>query len=436
MESLNGIVATGLLNHVWQIVFMAILLVCSAFFSGSETAFFNLSRRQVSRFSHSAHRLEKLTALILSGSNQFLTALLFGNMTVNVLFFATSSLLSLQISQSAGATYGAISATTCFLLILLCGEMLPKSLAYSNSRRFCLIASPVCYLLIRVLSPFLKVMDMLVIQPTVRLFVQPQETTSVSINQLRVLLDSSRRQGLISNDENQLFDEIIKFSVLKTRHVMQPRVEMSACSIDASIDKVKQEMRRHKRVKIPVYTKSIDAIVGVIHFRDLLLNPNRPVASLVRKVHFVPEQKTVESLVDFFKQTQTDMAVVVDEYGGIAGWVERDDIIEQLLGTTEEVTGQDPIEQMGPLQYRLLAGLPIHDWQQAFGIDLEQQRLATLAGFVIALLGKIPKPGDTVTFKNMKFTVETMEKNRIRTVILSLEPMAQNGTDDRNIGIK
>ena len=428
VDSLSCLLAAAQPMGIWPVLLLFILLVCSAFFSGSETAFFNLPRRQVRQFAQSKIRLERLTARVLSDSNRFLTALLFGNMTVNVLFFAISSTLTIQVGKHNPA-YGTGVAIGCFFLILLCGEMLPKSIAYSNSRRFCLFASPVCYLLMRILGPFLKVMDVFLIGPIVRLFVHAKSSEAVSVNQLRTVLDASRRHGLISRDENQLLDEILKFSVLKTRHVMQPRVEMPACPIDASIEEVKQQMLKHKIVKIPVYTKSIDSIVGVAHFRDLLLNPDRPLASMLRKAPFIPEQKTVESLVEFFKQKKTACAIVVDEYGGIAGWVELEDVIEQLLGTTEDMSGREPIEQIAPMQYRLLADLPIHDWSQAFGIDIEQQRLATLGGFVMARMGKIPKAGETMHFRNMKFTVESVNNNRIETVILSLEAFGQNGQE-------
>lgn len=420
-----NILAATLFGHLWQTVFMLLLLSCSAFFSGSETAFFHLSRRQVRRFSQSTVRLERLIALILSDPNRFLTALLLGNMAVNVLFFAVSSMLSLQIGQSSGALAGTFFAAACFLLLLLCGEMLPKSLAYSNSKRFSLIASPICYLLVRVLGPLLKTLDVILIQPSIRLFVRSQKTTGVSVNQLRTLLESSRRRGLISHDENQLLGEILKFSFLKARHVMQPRVEMPACSIDAPVDRIKQVMYQENLVKIPVYTKDIDSVVGVVHLRDFFLNPDRPAASLVRTVHFVPEQKTVESLIEFFKRTQTDIAVVVDEYGGIAGWVQLEDIIEQLLGSIEDVGEQEPIEQIGPMTYRLLADLSIYDWSDAFGIDIEDRRLTTIGGFVTAILGKIPKQGDVAMFKNMKFTVEKVGTNRIHSIILSLEPLVE-----------
>lgn len=426
MDYSYHILSAAIFEHLWRTMFMVVLLTCSAFFSGSETAFFNLPRRQIRKLSHSAVRTERLIALILSDANRLLTALLFGNMAVNILFCAASSMFSLQIGKSSGAAYGTFFALLSFLALLLCGEMLPKSLAYSNSKRFCRVAAPACYLLIRVLGPVLKTLDFLVVRPSIRLFIRPHASTEVSVNQLRILLESSRRQGLISNDENQLLTEILKFSFLKARHVMQPRVEMPACSIDAPLEQIQQEMIQKGLVKIPVYTQSLDAIVGIIYLRDIFLNPDRPAASLVKKVQFVPEQKSVESLIDFFKQTRTDIAVVVDEYGGIAGWIQFEDIIEQLLGPLEDVADRDPIEQIGPLTYRILAGLPIHDWGEAFGIDIEEQRLTTIAGFVMTLLGKIPKEGETVLFKNMKFTIEKVENNRIQSIVLSLEPVVKN----------
>jgi CBS domain containing-hemolysin-like protein len=175
--------------------------------------------------------------------------------------------------------------------------------------------------------------------------------------------------------------------------------------------------------KIPIYTESIDSVVGLIHLRDLFLHPERSLSTMVRQAQFVPEQKSVESLIDFFRQTKTDTAIVVDEYGGVAGWVELDDIMEQLLGPLEDATDAELIEQIGPMEYRLQANLSIHEWINAFGIDLEQERQVTIGGFVIALLGKIPKEGDEVTFQNIKFTVERITQNRIQTIILTLGPL-------------
>jgi CBS domain containing-hemolysin-like protein len=183
--------------------------------------------------------------------------------------------------------------------------------------------------------------------------------------------------------------------------------------------------------QIPVYTKSIDSIVGLIHLRDLLVHPERSLSTLVRHAQFVPEQKSVESLIDFFRQTKTDTAIVVDEYGGVAGWVELDDVMEQLLGPLEEADEGEPIEQVGSMEYRLRANLPIHEWMDAFGIDIKQERQVTIGGFVIALLGRIPKEGDEVLFKNVRFIVERVKQNRIQTILLTLSSLDETQKEPR-----
>lgn len=419
--------ATVFFNYIWQLAAMTALLLASAFCSGAETAFFHLSRRQVRQFSASKISLERLIASLLNNPNRLLTALLFGNMAVNVLYFAISSMLSIQAGRSSGILAGSAAAFLCFLCLLLAGEMLPKSFAYANPRQFCLFASPACYILLRVLSPLLGFLDLIIVQPAVRLLVHPSARSSpVTAAQLKVLLETTRRQGLIGEDENLLLAEILKFGYLKVRHIMQPRVEMPACSIDMSARQMCAMIHQHRLVKIPVYTQSIDAIAGVVFLRDLLLNPGQPPSAMVRPVSFVPEQKSVESLIEFFRTSGEDMAVVVDEYGGIAGCIRFDDIAEQLLRPMEDPTGQPPIERVGPLSYRLAADLSIYDWAEAFGIDLEQTHLTTIGGFVTALLGRIPRPGDQARLKNLNFEVENVQNNRILTVVLTLEPLLEN----------
>jgi CBS domain containing-hemolysin-like protein len=425
------ILASIFVEHFLYIVLMIVLLGCSAFFSGSETAFFLLSQRTVRQFAQSGKKMERLTAITLTNPSQFLTALLFGNMLVNVLYFALTSMMSFQFGRSSGPVVGTLVAVSGFVLLLLLGEMLPKSLAYTNARQFCLLAAPACYLILKILGPLLFIIDLFIVQPTIRLFVGTPQKADISIKQLKVLLDSSRRQGLISGNENQLLAEILKFSFLKVRHVMQPRVEMPSCCVRTSVKSVTQEMLGKHITQIPVYTKSIDSIVGFIHLRDLLVHPERSLSTMVRHAQFVPEQKSVESLIDFFRQTKTDTAIVVDEYGGVAGWVELDDIMEQLLGPLEDADEVEPIEQVGPMEYRLRANLSIHEWMDAFGIDIKQERQVTIGGFVIALLGRIPKEGDEVRFKNVRFIVERVKQNRIQTILLTLSSLDETQKEPR-----
>jgi magnesium and cobalt transporter len=178
-----------------------------------------------------------------------------------------------------------------------------------------------------------------------------------------------------------------------------------------------------RRNPLPIYAGTIDNILGIAQMRKLLLNPDMPLIKVMDPVLFVPEQKTVESLIEFFNTNKTDLAVVVDEYGQVAGTISLQDILEEIVGPLTVMKGIHPVQPVGPLTYRLAGNLAIHDWAPAFGIDPAQYRLATVGGLVTAILGKIPVPGDVAKLRNLKFTVELVRRNRIESVILNLEPI-------------
>jgi CBS domain containing-hemolysin-like protein len=403
---------------------MLFLLAGSAFFSGSETAFFNLTRRQIKQLSTSTHRMQKLLARLLKRPGRLLNCLLLGNMTVNILFFATSSVLILRVKAQWGVAAASGVALATFLLLLLFGEILPKSLAYTNSRSVALTAALPAYLCVKIFGPAAFIARVFILEPVLRLVLGHRRAPkAITLAEFRSLIDFSRRRGLITEDENRLLGEVVELGFLKVRHVMEPRVDMIACEVSTPPVQTKEIMQKRHLTKIPVYVKDVDQVVGLVHLRQLLLKPRTPLDRLVQPVHFVPEQKTVESLLEFFRKTETDTAVVIDEYGGIAGAVRLEDIAEELFGGTEALEGGEPITQLGPFEYRLSGDLAIHDWAGVFGVDLDETRLSTIGGLVTALLGRMPKPGDVARLRNLRFTVERVRKHRIETVVLTLEPI-------------
>ncbi len=410
-----------------KIVLMLILLACSAFFSGSETAFTNLSPRQVRSVKKSEYKLQKLVASLLGKRRNLLNCFLLGNMTVNVLFFAVSSTLVIRLKNYGGLA-AVFTALLSFVGVLLIGEILPKSLAYANSRNFCLAAALPAYLCLKVFGPVELVFKVVILEPTLRLLLGPaRHPKAITVGEFKSLIETTRRQGLITDDENKLFTEVVELGFLKVRHVMRPRVDMIACDVTESSISAQERMKKHHLTRLPVYTRSIDNIIGLVHLRQILLQGEITLDKIVQKVNFVPEQKTVESLLEFFRRSKTDIAIVVDEYGGIAGSVRLEDIAEELLGQIEPTIQTEPIEQTGPFEYRLSGNVAIHDWADVLGIDLAQTRMVTIGGLVTALLGKMPRNGDTASLKNLKFTVEKVRKRRIETLILKFETFQTNG---------
>ncbi|RKY24077.1 MAG: hypothetical protein DRP62_04585 [Planctomycetota bacterium] len=415
------------MTYIGYIVSLLLLLVGSAFFSGAETAFFNLSRRQITLFQKSGHKLQRLAGRLLSEPGQLLNCLLFGNMSVNVLFYAVSSIVTVKIERQIGGNAAAIIAFSAFAVLVLFGEILPKTLAYANSKSISVVTALPAFLFTKIFTPLLFVLRFLIVAPAVRLVLGPaKHPKAITTGEFKSLVEASRKRGLITADENKLLAEIIELGFLKVRHLMRPRVDMIACEVTESAQFAREMMIKNHLTKLPVYAGTIDNIVGIVHLRELLLKADTALEKLVQHVHFVPEQKTVMSLIEFFRKARIDQAIVVDEYGGIAGSVQLEDIAEELLGPIEVTDQIEPIKQIGPLKYRLSGSLAVHDWAEEFGINPAETRICTIAGLVTALLGKIPQSGDVAHLKNLKFTVEQVRKHRIKTLILTFEPIVSD----------
>lgn len=413
--------------HLWHIILMSLLLCCSAFFSGTETAFSNLSPRQISSLHKSANKFQRLAGQLLNSPKKLIGSLLLGNMAVNVLFFALASVLTVNISSQFGPMAAAVVAFLALAVLVLFGEIIPKSLAYSNSKRIALATALPVFVCVQFLKPLQFIFNFFIVAPALRLLLgPPKKPEAITTNQLKLLIESSRRIGLISADENQLLAEVLEFGLLKVRHVTRPRVDMIACDIAAGTDKAKELMAKHNLTKLPVFSGRIDNILGLVHLRRLLLEKTSSLDKLTEQVHFVPEQKSLESLLEFFRKTRIDTAIVVDEYGGVAGIVSLEDIVAELLGPLEPTGSTEPIEPIGPLEYRLAGNLAIHDWAEAFGIDPIESRLSTIGGLATALLGRIPRSGDVAYLRNLKFTIERVKKHRVESLILSLQPISEN----------
>ncbi|HON90768.1 MAG TPA: hemolysin family protein [Sedimentisphaerales bacterium] len=415
-------------QNLGPVLVMLLLLCGSAFFSGAETALFNLTKRQIKQLGASSHRVQKLTAHLLQNPGHLLNCLLLGNITVNVLYYATSSVLVLQVGRIWGVGAAGGVAVASFAALVLFGEIVPKSITYADSRGLAIAVTVPVFLVTQVLGPVARVFRFILLEPIQRLlFGGTRVSDATTLAEFRSLVNLSRQRGLISANETKLIDEVVELGLLKVRHVMQPRVDMAVCDVVERPAVVRERMQKLRLTKMPVYVKNTDNIVGMIHLRQLLLRPDSSLDKLVQPIQFVPEQKTVESLLEFFRKSGTDMAVVVDEYGGIAGSVRLEDIAEELFGRMEQASGAEPIKQLGPFQYRLAGDLAIHDWADVLGVDLEETRLSTIGGFVTTLLGKIPRKGDVAHMGNLKFTVDRVSRHRIETVILTFEPIATSG---------
>ncbi|MBN1787508.1 MAG: HlyC/CorC family transporter [Sedimentisphaerales bacterium] len=411
----------------WSLLLMLVLLGFSAFFSGSETAFFNLSKRQREQFLNSKKKSHQLTAALLTRPKKLLTTLLLGNMAVNVLYFSLASSLSVKFSVQSGGYTAAFCAVASFVVLVLFGEMLPKSIAYANSLTLSIFSALPAFICVYFFAPIRLILNWIFVVPALRLLSpSAAQKNPITAQQFNLLIDSNRQRGLITEDENQFLSAVVELGVLKARHIMRPRVDMVFCRAKTPSSKAVELLKKRKRLMIFVYTGKIDNVIGVVSMRKLVLNTDSQVKDIMEEVQFVPEQKRVDVLLDTFLKNTFDSAVVVDEFGQIAGAVSLDDIIDHILGKDTDQEDIEPVEQVGPMEYRLAGDLSIHHWAQEFGLDHANVRFSTVAGLTAALLGRVPKPGDTVYLRNLKFTVEKVQRHRIKSIILTFEPLKNN----------
>ncbi len=419
-----------LLAHLWQLIGLAGLVACSGFFSGAETALFSLSRAQLLRFDKGDRRVGHTIAALMRRPRRLLMVLLLGNQLVNVAFFAIAATLELAVAASFELAWwieAALLASPLLGLILL-GEVGPKSLAVASPVRFSKIIAVPLAALVRLLGPVQAGLSVWLIEPLTRLFSPSRPAPeSLAPEELAALLEISSNRGLISSDQSTWLREVIELSRVRVSDIMVPRVDMVAHDIDNPPTKLAELFRTSGLVKIPVYRGDLDSTEGLIYAKDVLLKPEAKPESLLRPVHYVPEAGTVEKLLQQFRQTRTQIAIAVDEYGGTAGLVTLEDALEEIVG---EIAGPDedipdPVQQIGEREYLIDGDLPVHEWPDQFGMALPAERISTIGGLVISLLGRVPSVGDEATYRNLAFTVETVRGRRIGQLRLRLREKAQ-----------
>ena len=411
-----------LVDHAGRLGAMAGLLAASGFFSGSETAFFSLSPGQM----HGLRRggRGKWLGQLIARPQSTLNLLLLSNMMVNVAFAAISAVIVFDIRQANGATWAAAMSLGALLALILFGEVTPKMLAVTITERWAVFAArPVC-LLGHILSPVLWLLDALFVTPLTKLLSPAMPgPRMITTDELQALLDLSAKRGLLDDEAHNLLQEIVELSELRVADVMVPRVDMTAWDLAEPRQHLLHLIRDQRLRRVPIYEGSVDTVLGLIHAKRVLLSPRAPLRDLIVPIPFVPVAASIERVLLRFRQTGRQVAIAVDEYGGTAGLIALEDILDEIVGDLPR--GDD--HRAGPAvvpvsgrEYMLDGNLAIHEWADAFDIDLQGGRISTVGGFVMALLDRLPAVGDTVRYRNLQFTVEAMRDRRIATLRLTL----------------
>jgi putative hemolysin len=410
--------------HLWGIVLLLVLLAVTCVFSAAEAAVFSLSPGTLHRM-RGKGKSARLVGALLTRPQRLLNVLLLGNLLASTAYSAVSAFIVISFRDAGrGPVALAIAALVPLLALILVGEVMPKLIGFVLREKFAtLLAAPLA-LLDKLLSPVVNVLSAVLISPLSAILAPRRGVrTDISADELGAVLDLSARRGVIGHDANMLLQEILELTGLHAGDVMVPRVDVVAYDLDGSREGLEELFRKSRLRKIPVFRNGIDNILGVIHAKRLFLSPDAKPADLVVKVPFVPEAANLERVLIQFRVTRTQMAIVVDEFGGTAGLITLREILEEIVGDLPEAREPEAgpaVQKVSEREYLIDGDLAFHEFADAFDVDLSGKRITTLGGFVTSMLGRIARVDDVVQYRNLRFTVLSMRRRRVGKMRLEL----------------
>ncbi len=392
----------------WLWGLLAALLFLSGLFSSSETALFSLGAKERRRAGPTVKRL-------IERPSQLLVSVLLCNLVVNVLFFAFAGRLLPRDNGWGDVTVG----LGVLVALLIFGEILPKTFGLRAKLRLARTTAPILLLAVLVLGPLTRPLRRLLdwTNGTLSLWLAPER--GITAETLARVMERGEEEGALLAEEADLLAEVIELDDIRVREIMTPRVD--AVFLDLS-EKNREEVvaaaRERRLTWLPVVDGSSDNVVGRVHLRDLLRSRERPVTQLVMPVKFVPEVASALDLLHSLRDDRTSEAVVVDEWGGTAGFVTAEDVFEELVGDlrTEDEPRSPSVVPLGEGRYRVPGHLAIRDWNDAFGLAVVPIEFETVGGFVTALLGRIPRAGDEVSVGDLEMEVHSMRGRRVAAI--------------------
>lgn len=403
---------------------LAVLIVLSAFFSGSETALMALDRMRLKHLVQKKRRgAEKLEAL-LEQPDRLLGGILVGNNLVNIAasVFATTFFVDLYGQRGELMT---ILILTPILLIV--AEISPKTYAAQFPEKLSFaVLRPIMGVLV-VLSPVIWIVTG--ISRTLTRFLRKEEARPIiSEDEIRTIIHVGEQSGVVAKEQRRMLYGIFELSQTRVRDVMIPRTEMVAVEVATPFSDVLHQVQQARHSRFPVYDGSVDNVVGIIHSKDILNYVERPdefdLREMARPPYFVPESKRIGTLLQAFRKMRIHLAVVVDEYGGVEGIVTLEDIVEEIVGEIRDEYDVEEVlfREIGEGRFLVDGSASLRTINRRFGLNLSEEYANTLAGFLLRTMGTIPEEGDSCQSGGTTFTVRKVVDRRIEEIEMALPP--------------
>lgn len=422
---------------VIQLCILVVLLMLSAFFSSAETALTTLSLVKVRSWVEDNPSKKVLTLQkILDKKNKLISAILIGNNIVNI--SASSLMTSLVIRVLGNAAVG-IATGVLTLLILLFGEIVPKTWAMYNNENLALAYSGIIYFLMQVLTPVIFIIDKLSGILLKLLHIDPSKRATMTETELKTYVDVSHEDGVIEQEEKNLIYNVFDFSDSVAKDIMIPRIDMTTIDVEANYNELLALFKESMYTRIPVFENDSDNIIGIINVKDFLLVSNKrqfKIRDIMREAYYTYEYKKTADLLLEMRNITANVALVLNEYGATVGMITLEDLLEEIVGEIRDEYDEDEddlIQKVNDRTYLVDASMKLSDINDAIGTEFDSEDFDSIGGIIIELLDRFPSEGEKVTTEDgIILTATEVIQNRIEKVTIELPESHEKASDEHN----
>lgn len=395
------------------IIALIALTAMSAFFSAAETAYTSLNRARLKSMANAGNRRAERALKLSEDYDRLLSGILIGNNLVNILSASLATVLFVKLLGGAGVS---VSTAAMTVIVLMFGEIAPKSIAKERPERLALAFYPALNFILKLLTPFTLLAAAW--QKLIFRVFKPADDRGITEEELITIVEEAESGGEIDEHESELIRSAIEFGDLTAEDILTPRVELVAVEICDGEDEIAQTFERSGRSRIPVYEDTIDSIVGILHEKDFYrLRGKATIRQMMTAPLCVVPSTRLDALLKLLQKTKNHMAVVMDEYGGVTGIVTMEDILEELVGDIWDEHDQvvEDIVPLGDHEWRVSGGASLDDLREVVPVEGEYDAV-TVNGWVLEALGRFPQAGEQFDIGDLRIAVEKAGKRRIDSI--------------------
>jgi putative hemolysin len=421
---------------ILKLLIIIVLLILSAFFSSSETALTTVSRMRILSLAEEGNSSAVTLLKVIDNKEKMLSAILIGNNIVNI---SVSSVTTILVTDLFGNYAVSIATAILTVLVLIFGEITPKTLATINNEKLALRFASVVYWLMYILTPVIFLINKLssLVMKLFRIDKSEKKSTYTE-NELKTIVNVSHAEGVIEADEREMLQNIFEFGDRQAKDIMIPRLDVCMIDVDSTYEEIMDVFQANRYTRIPVYENTTDNVIGIINIKDLLLyrhGESFNIRNYLRQPYFTYEYKGLSDLLLEMKKASVNITIVLDEYGAASGLLTLEDLIEEIVGDIRDEYDYDEEDELRPInenEYIAEAHMKLDDLNDMLKINLSSPEYDSVGGFIIEKLDRIAKSGDIVETPDVTLIVDSINKNRIEKVHIILHKQSSENTSSFN----